>query len=232
MTKVHNFSAGPCILAPEVLKKAGEAVVNFNDLNLSLLEISHRSKDFVEVMDKAISLVKKVLNVPEGYEVVYLGGGASLGFYISTLNFLKVGGKGAYVNTGTWSSKAIKEAKHVGEIDVAIGVIDIAFTIKPMDANGDTDEENNKGCPHAERAPARKAALASQLAIAIRWWSTGPQHQVRSGKCRAGSTGWRLRRISKCSCGCSAPPVSLARAIIWPRSIRWPLATCKSSIFA
>ena len=118
MTKVHNYSAGPCILPQEVLRKASEAVVNFNDLNLSLLEISHRSKDYIEVMDKACSLVKEVLNVPDGYRVVYLGGGASLGFLISAMNFMKEGGKGAYINTGTWANKAIKEAKLIGDVDV------------------------------------------------------------------------------------------------------------------
>ena len=118
MTKVHNYSAGPCILPQEVLRKASEAVVNFNDLNLSLLEISHRSKDYVEVMDKATSLVKEVLNVPDGYQVVYLGGGASLGFLISAMNFMKEGGKGAYINTGTWANKAIKEARLFGDVDV------------------------------------------------------------------------------------------------------------------
>lgn len=131
MTKVHNFSAGPCILAPQVIKKASEAVINFNNLNLSLLEISHRSKDFVEVMDKARNLVKKVLNVPDGYEVVYLGGGASLGFYIAALNFLKVGGKAAYINTGTWATGAIKEAKRVGSVDVIASSEDKNFSYIP-----------------------------------------------------------------------------------------------------
>jgi len=131
MTKVHNFSAGPCILAPEVLQKAGQAVNNFNDLNLSILEISHRSKDFVAVMERAMDLVKKVLNVPNDYEVVFLGGGASLGFYISAMNYLKEGGKGAYINTGTWSSKAIKEAKRLGEIDVVASSEDRNFTYIP-----------------------------------------------------------------------------------------------------
>ena len=131
MTKVHNFSAGPCILAPQVIKKASEAVINFNNLNLSLLEISHRSKDFEDVMDKARNLVKKVLNVPEGYEVVYLGGGASLGFYIAALNFLKVGGKAAYINTGTWASGAIKEAKKVGSVEVIASSEDKNFSYIP-----------------------------------------------------------------------------------------------------
>lgn len=131
MTKVHNFSAGPCILAPEVLKKAGEAVNNFNDLNLSLLEISHRSADFVEVMENARNLVKKLLNVPDGYEVLYLGGGASLGFYIAAMNFLKVNGKAAYINTGTWASNAIKEAKLVGDVDVVASSEDRNFMYIP-----------------------------------------------------------------------------------------------------
>ena len=141
MTKVHNFSAGPCILAPEVLKKAGDAVSNFNDLNLSILEISHRSKDFVEVMDKATNLVKQVLNVPEGYEVVYLGGGASLGFYISAMNFLKENGKAAYINTGTWASKAIKEATRLGNIEVVASSEDKNFNYIPKDVivPGDAD---------------------------------------------------------------------------------------------
>jgi phosphoserine aminotransferase len=133
MTKVHNFSAGPCILAPEVLQKAGEAVSNFNDLNLSLLEISHRSKDFVEVMDKTQNLVKSILNVPEGYEVVFLGGGASLGFYIAALNFLKVNGKGTYINTGAWASKAIKEARLVGDVEVLASSEDRNFMYIPKD---------------------------------------------------------------------------------------------------
>lgn len=141
MTKVHNFSAGPCILAPEVLKKAGDAVTNFNDLNLSILEISHRSKDFVEVMDKATNLVKQVLNVPEGYEVVYLGGGASLGFYISAMNFLKENGKAAYINTGTWASKAIKEATRLGNIEVVGSSEDKNYNYIPKDiiVPGDAD---------------------------------------------------------------------------------------------
>ena len=131
MTKVHNYSAGPCILPQEVLRKASEAVINFNDLNLSLLEISHRSKDYVDVMDKATSLVKEVLNVPDGYQVVYLGGGASLGFLISAMNFMKVSGKGAYINTGTWANKAIKEARLIGDVDVVASSKDDNYNYIP-----------------------------------------------------------------------------------------------------
>lgn len=116
MKKVHNYSAGPCILPQEVFDKAAEAVLNFNDLNLSILEISHRSKDFVEVMEKARALVKELLNVPEGYQVLFLQGGASLGFLKAAYNFLPPGGKAAYINTGSWSTKAIKEANRIGEV--------------------------------------------------------------------------------------------------------------------
>lgn len=118
MTKVHNYSAGPCILPQEVLQKASEAVVNFNGLNLSLLEISHRSKDFVDVMETARSLVKELLEVPEGYQVLFLQGGASLGFLMAAYNFLPMGEKAAYINTGTWADKAIKEAQLIGDIQV------------------------------------------------------------------------------------------------------------------
>lgn len=116
MKKVHNYSAGPCILPQEVFDKASEAVLNFNNLNLSILEISHRSKDFVEVMEKARALVKELLNVPEGYQVLFLQGGASLGFLKAAYNFLPPGGKAAYINTGSWSTKAIKEANRIGEV--------------------------------------------------------------------------------------------------------------------
>lgn len=118
MTKVHNFSAGPCILPQSVLKKASDAVLNFDRLDLSLIEISHRSKSFVDVMDKARSLTKEILGVPEGYEVVFLGGGASLGFLIAAMNFMPKEGSGGYINTGTWASKAIKEAAKVGRAEL------------------------------------------------------------------------------------------------------------------
>lgn len=116
MSKVHNFSAGPSILPPEVIKQASEAVLNFNNLNLSLIEISHRSKDFIAVMDKAKALVKELLNVPDGYSILFLQGGASLGFLQVPFNYMKVNGKAAYVNTGVWATKAQKEAKGFGEL--------------------------------------------------------------------------------------------------------------------
>ncbi len=116
--KKHNFSAGPCILPQEVLKQASEAILNFNDDNLSLIEISHRSKPFVEVMDKAISLVKELLEVPQGYSVLFLQGGASLEFLMVPFNLMKEDGKAAYTNTGTWAKKAIAEAKILCDVVV------------------------------------------------------------------------------------------------------------------
>lgn len=114
--KIRNFSAGPSILNEGVIKKSAEAVLNFADTGLSLIEVSHRGKPFVAVMDEAQALFKELLNIPDTHEVLFLGGGASLQFYQSALNFLKT--KAAYLDTGSWSSKAIKEAKLVGEVEV------------------------------------------------------------------------------------------------------------------
>ena len=113
----HNFGAGPCILPQEVFKEAANAVLDFN--GLSLLEISHRSPSFVDVMEEAQSLVKEALNVPNGYTVLFLQGGASLAFTISALNMMRDKKKAGYINTGTWAKGAINEAKAVG-IDVNV----------------------------------------------------------------------------------------------------------------
>lgn len=119
MNKVHNFSAGPCILPQEVFEKSAEAILNFNGIGLSILEISHRSKDFVAVMDEARAIVKRLMKLGDDYEVMYLGGGASLQFLMVPFNLLKAdGGKAAYLDTGTWAAGAIKEAKMVGNIDI------------------------------------------------------------------------------------------------------------------
>lgn len=113
--KKHNFSAGPCILPEEVLQKASEAVVNFNNDDLSLIEISHRSQAFVDVIETARALVLELLNLEgKGYSVLFLQGGASTQFLMTAYNLLNT--KAAYLNTGTWSTKAIKEAKLFGEL--------------------------------------------------------------------------------------------------------------------
>ena len=119
MIKKHNFSAGPCVLPKDVIQKASEAIMNFNNDSLSLIEISHRSKPFVDVMEKARSLVKELLEIPEGYSVLFLQGGASLEFLMVPLNLMKKeNGKAAYTNTGTWAKKSITEAKSLGEVIV------------------------------------------------------------------------------------------------------------------
>jgi len=129
--KKHNFSAGPSILPQEVIKKAADALLNFNGLDLSLIEVSHRSKDFVDVMDNACNLVKELLNLPDGYSVVFLQGGASLEFLRVPYNLLKVDGKAAYLDTGTWSSNAIKEAKVLGNVEVVASSKDKGYNFIP-----------------------------------------------------------------------------------------------------
>ncbi len=132
MSKVHNFSAGPCILPQEVLKKASESVIELNGTGLSLIEMSHRSKPFIEIMERARALVKELLGVPEGYSVLFLGGGASLGFYLSAINYMKAsGGKAAYADTGTWSSGAIKEAGLLGDVNVIASSKDANYNYIP-----------------------------------------------------------------------------------------------------
>jgi phosphoserine aminotransferase len=109
--KVHNYSAGPCILPQEVFEQAAQAVLDFEGSGLSILEISHRSKPFEAVMAKAQGLVKELLGAPDHYQVVFLGGGASLGFHMVPLELHEGGRQGAYANTGEWASRAIKESK-------------------------------------------------------------------------------------------------------------------------
>ena len=116
--KKHNFSAGPCILPQEVLQQASQAILDFNNDNLSLIEISHRSHPFIDVMDKARSLVKELLEIPEGYSILFLQGGASLEFLMAPLNLMQNEGKAAYTNTGAWAKKAITEANNIGEVIV------------------------------------------------------------------------------------------------------------------
>ncbi len=139
--KKHNFSAGPCILPQEVFRQASEAVFNFNNLDLSLLEISHRSPDFVEVMDKAQELVKELMGLPKGYSVLFLQGGASMQFLMTPYNLMTENGKAAYLNTGAWANKAIVEAKRFGKVDILGSSEDKNFNYIPKGyaLNGDYD---------------------------------------------------------------------------------------------
>ena len=131
--KKHNFSAGPCILPQQVFKEASSSILNFNNLDLSLIEISHRSADFVAVMNEAVHLVKELLNVPSGYSVLFLQGGASMEFLMVANNLMKVGGKAGYLDTGTWSSKAIKEAKLFGDTQILASSKDKNYNYIPKD---------------------------------------------------------------------------------------------------
>jgi phosphoserine aminotransferase len=131
MQKVHNFSAGPGILPAEVLQEASEACLNFDGLNLSLLEISHRSKNYERVMDEARQLVNELLGLNDSWKVLYLGGGASLQFAMVPYNLLNK--KAAYINTGVWASKAIKEAKIIGETQVIASSEDKKFSYIPKE---------------------------------------------------------------------------------------------------
>lgn len=129
----HNFGAGPGILPHEVLKQASEAVIDFNGTGLSLLEISHRSKEFEAVLDEAVKLVKELFNVPEGYSVLFLQGGASTQFAMAPYNLLPSTGKAAYLETGVWANKALKEAKYFGEVEIVATSKESNFTYIPKD---------------------------------------------------------------------------------------------------
>ena len=133
--KVHNYSAGPCILPNEVFQQASKAVLEYENTGLSILEMSHRSKEMVAMADNAVALVKEVLGVPEGYSVLFLQGGASMQFYMSALNFLSSNGKAGYIDTGVWSSKAIIEAKRLGDIEVLASSKDKNYNYIPKGYN-------------------------------------------------------------------------------------------------
>ncbi len=127
--KKHNFSAGPSILAEEVKENTAKAVQDLNGIGLSVMEISHRGKDFQAVMDETVALFRELLDIPANYHVLFLGGGASLQFCMVPFNLMKK--KAAYLETGTWAKKAIKEAKAFGEVDVVGSSADKNFNYIP-----------------------------------------------------------------------------------------------------
>lgn len=129
----HNFGAGPCILPQEVFKQASYAVLEFNSTGLSILEISHRTPEFEEVVDETVRLVKELLNVPEGYSVVLLQGGASLQFSMVPMNLLGEGQTAAYLDSGIWASKAVKEAQILGNVKVVASSKEDNYTFIPKD---------------------------------------------------------------------------------------------------
>ncbi|WP_289110871.1 3-phosphoserine/phosphohydroxythreonine transaminase [uncultured Bacteroides sp.] len=127
--KKYNFGAGPSILPQEVMKATAEACIEFQDMGLSLMEISHRTPEFQAVMDEAQALFKELLNIPEGYSVLFVGGGASLEFCMVPFNMLEK--KAAYLNTGVWAKKAMKEAKLFGEVIEVASSADANYTFIP-----------------------------------------------------------------------------------------------------
>jgi phosphoserine aminotransferase len=127
--KKHNFNAGPSILPQVAIENTAKAVLDLNGIGMSILEISHRSKDFQAVIDEAVALFKELLGIPEGYQVLFLGGGASLQFCMVPFNLMNK--KTAYLETGVWAKKAAKEAKFFGEVDVVASSADKNFSYIP-----------------------------------------------------------------------------------------------------
>lgn len=129
--KKHNFNAGPSILPRIAIENTAKAILDLNNSGLSILEISHRSKDFQAIIDEAVALFKELLNIPEGYHVLFLGGGASMQFCMVPYNLMSK--KAAYLETGVWAKKAIKEAKLFGEVAIIGSSADKNFSYIPKD---------------------------------------------------------------------------------------------------
>ena len=137
MKRVHNFNAGPCVLPKEAINAAIEALKDFKGTGMSVIEVSHRSKEWQAVMDETEALWKETLKIPEGYKVMFLGGGASLQFAMIPLNFMEK--KAAYLETGVWAKKALKEAKGIGEAICVASSADKTFNYIPKGYTIPTD---------------------------------------------------------------------------------------------
>ena len=137
--KKHNFGAGPSILPREVIENTAKAVLDMNGIGLSVMEISHRSKEFLPVITEARALFKELLQIPDGYSVLFLGGGASMQFCMVPYNFLEK--KAAYLNTGVWAKKAMKEAQAFGDVTEVASSADLNYTYLPKDFVIPTDAD-------------------------------------------------------------------------------------------
>ncbi len=137
--KKHNFNAGPCILPKSAIENTAKAVLELDGIGMSLIEISHRSKEFQAIMDETVALFKEQLNIPENYQVLFLGGGASLQFCMIPFNLLNK--KAAYLETGVWAKKANKEAKLFGEVDIVASSSDKNFSYVPKNYIIPTDAD-------------------------------------------------------------------------------------------
>lgn len=140
--RVYNFSPGPATLPVEVLEQASKDVVNFKESGIGLIEISHRSKEFLEVADTTEALVRELLEVPDNYKVLFLQGGASSQFFMVPMNLLGKGKKATYLNTGTWAKKSIKEATLFGDIAVAYSSEEQTFDHVPKDSDYQVAEDS------------------------------------------------------------------------------------------
>ncbi len=129
--RIYNFSPGPATLPYSVLQEAARDIVNFHDKGIGLIELSHRSREFMAVAEETESLIRELLEVPDNYKVLFLQGGASSQFFMIPMNLLGSGKKATYLNTGTWSKKAIKEAQLFGDIDVAYSSEETTFDRVP-----------------------------------------------------------------------------------------------------
>ena len=132
--RIYNFSPGPATLPYSVLEEAAKDIVNYNDKGIGLIELSHRSKEFMAVAEETEALVRELLAVPDNYKVLFLQGGASSQFFMIPMNLLGQGKKATYLNTGVWSKKAIKEAEMFGDIEVAYSSADVSFNRVPRDS--------------------------------------------------------------------------------------------------
>lgn len=139
MKRVHNFNAGPCVLPKTAINATIEALKDFAGTGMSVIEVSHRSKEWQAVMDETETLWKEILNIPEGYKVLFLGGGASLQFLMVAMNFLEK--KAAYLETGVWAKKALKEAKGIGEAVCVASSADTTFNYIPKGYTIPTDAD-------------------------------------------------------------------------------------------
>ena len=137
MKRVHNFNAGPCVLPKEAINAAIEHLKNFKDTGMSVIEVSHRSKEWDAVMNETEAIWKELLKIPDGYKVLFLGGGASMQFAMVPFNFLEK--KAAYLETGVWAKKAIKEAKGFGEVITVASSAEKTFNYIPKGYTIPTD---------------------------------------------------------------------------------------------
>lgn len=131
--RIYNFSPGPATLPYPVLEEAGRDIVNYQDTGIGLIEMSHRSKEFMAMAEETQLLIRELLLVPDNYKILFLQGGASSQFYMVPMNLLPEGKKAAYLNTGSWAKKAIKEAKLLSDIEVVYSSEDVLFNRVPND---------------------------------------------------------------------------------------------------